>query len=154
MDDSQNSKGLEEELEEVAPIQTDFHFFALQWKDQLLREAEQEVDNSLKDYDDDYKAKHRSYLVNSNLNCRLMKKWEDFTMEEREDFFQKEEDDRRRFMAEDEVISRHCFTLTARARSPTKKISDEEYGGEKRPQPESSPTTEDETPPKKNRVEN
>jgi hypothetical protein len=37
-----------------------------------------------------------------------------------------EEADRKRFMSEDEVASRHCATLTARKRSP--KIS----GGEKR----------------------
>jgi hypothetical protein len=161
---SQNSKSPEEELDEVKPIQTDFHCFVLEWKDKLLREAEAEVEASLQGYEsDDYKAKHRLYLLNSNLNCRLMKKWEDFTMDEREDFFQKEEDDRRRFTTEDEVISRHCFTLTARLRSPTKRNStttnsDEESSPErpeKRPLPPSvsSPTTltDEETPPKKTR---
>jgi hypothetical protein len=161
---SQNSKSPEEELEEVKPIQTDFHCFVLEWKDKLLREAEAEVDASLQGYDNEYKAQNRLYLLNSNLNCRLMKKWEDFTMDEREDYFQKEEDDRRRFMTEDEVISRHCFTLTARVRSPTKRNSssnnnsdDESLGDrhEKRPlQPsEPSPTslTDEETPPKKTR---
>jgi hypothetical protein len=58
------------------------------------------------------------FLVNSNLNTRMMKLWEDLKSEERGSYMVKEEDDRRRFMEEDEIASRHCATLTARGKSP------------------------------------
>lgn len=57
-------------------------------------------------------------LVNSNLNTRLKTAWEHLTNDERDAFMVKEEADRRRFMEEDEVASRHCATLTARGKSP------------------------------------
>jgi hypothetical protein len=54
------------------------------------------------------------------LNCRVMKAWENCKREERDRYMEKEEADRRRFMEEDEVASRHCFTLTARIRTDSK----------------------------------
>jgi hypothetical protein len=100
------------------------------------------------------------YLVNSSLNCRIMKAWEDLTLTEREVYEKKEQEDRRRFMQDDEVASRHCATLTARARSPGKKdpanedgegnAEEEVEGGAKR-EPEKN--AEDlESPSKKNRI--
>lgn len=44
--------------------------------------------------------------------------WENLTNDERDAFMIKEEEDRRRFMEEDEIASRHCATLTARGKSP------------------------------------
>jgi hypothetical protein len=52
------------------------------------------------------------------LNSRLIKEWEDASQIVREAYMEKEEEDRKRFMADDEIASRHCATLTARARSP------------------------------------
>ena len=57
-------------------------------------------------------------LVNTNLNTRLKVAWENLTNDERDAFMIKEEEDRRRFMEEDEIASRHCATLTARGKSP------------------------------------
>jgi hypothetical protein len=103
--------------EEVKPIQTDFHFFVKEHLTKYRQLAEDEVRRSLgKDPDD--KEPLDSMLVNTNLNSRLMKAWEDLTREQRDAYMVKEEDDRRRFMEEDEIASRHCATLTARGKSP------------------------------------
>lgn len=111
----------EQSLAEVKPIQTDFHFFVRDRREKLLAAAEAEVDKSLKGQSPELITKHRTHLINSNLNCRLLKAWEDLPRDEREEYFKKEEDDRQRFMEEDEVAGRHCFTLTARIKSPSKK---------------------------------
>lgn len=107
-------------LAEVKPIQTDFHFFVLDRRAELLELATSEVDKSLEGKNEELIKKHRKFLINSNLNCRLSKAWEDLPRDLREEYFKKEEDDRQRFMEDDEVVSRHCFTLTARIRSPSK----------------------------------
>jgi len=107
--------------EEVKPIQTDFHFFVKKNIEKYLKLAEEEVRNSTKNEsngDDDKNRKLDPFLVNSNLNTRLMKVWEAVPKESRDAFMVKEEDDRRRFMEEDEIASRHCATLTARGKSP------------------------------------
>jgi hypothetical protein len=123
VDDLERTKALpvvELGLSEVTPIQTDFHFFVLDRKDKLFPLAISEVDQCLEGKSAEFIQKHRTFLIHSNLNCRLLKAWEDLPRLEREEFFKKEEDDRQRFMEDDEVVSRHCFTLTARVRSPTK----------------------------------
>jgi len=58
------------------------------------------------------------FLVNTNLNSRILAAWEKATQDTRDVYRKKEEDDRTRFMAEDEIASRHCATLTARGKSP------------------------------------
>lgn len=123
LDDLERTKAaavVELGLSEVTPIQTDFHFFVQDQKDKLFPLAIAEVDKCLEGKSTEFIQKHRTFLIHSNLNCRLLKAWEDLPRMEREDYFKKEEDDRQRFMEEDEVVSRHCFTLTARVRSPTK----------------------------------
>ena len=120
-------------LAEVKPIQTDYHFFVQDMRDQLRRLAEAEVDQSLQGRDQAFIDENRRYLINSNLNCRLLHAWEELGKEDREKYSIKEEEDRRRFMEDDEVASRHCFTLTARVRSPIKKASDKRHEkGERR----------------------
>jgi len=110
--------------EEVKPIQTDFHFFVKKNIEKHLKLAEEEVRNSTKNEsigdgnNDNKNRKLDPFLVNSNLNTRLMKVWEAIPKESRDAFMVKEEDDRRRFMEEDEIASRHCATLTARGKSP------------------------------------
>jgi hypothetical protein len=123
MDDFDRAKmqaAAELSLAEVRPIQTDFHFFVQDHRPKLLPAATAEVENSLVGKSNEFIARHRLFLINSNLNCRILKAWEDLPRDEREEYFKKEEDDRQRFMEEDEVAGRHCFTLTARIRSPSK----------------------------------
>jgi hypothetical protein len=101
--------------EEVKPIQTDFHFFVKENIDKYRKLAENEVRKSL---GEDHKGLLDPMLVNTNLNSRLMKAWEALTPDQRDQYMTHEEDDRRRFMEEDEIASRHCATLTARGKSP------------------------------------
>lgn len=109
-------------LAEVKPIQSDFHFFVHEMRPSFLSAAEAEVSRAIVVHEApiEKNTTKYNYLVNSNLNCRLLHAWEKMTMDERTEFMKKEEEDRRRFMDEDEVASRHCFTLTARVRSPNK----------------------------------
>lgn len=100
--------------EEVKPIQTDFHFFVKDHIETYRKLAEEEVRGSVEDKDADLDPT----LVNSNLNTRLMKAWEGLTKESRDSYMTQEEADRRRFMEDDEIASRHCATLTARGKSP------------------------------------
>lgn len=100
--------------EEVKPIQTDFHFFVKEHAEKYRLLAEEEVRKSLKDASE----KLDPMLVNSNLNTRLLKAWEGLTKDERDAYMVQEEKDRRRFMEDDEIASRHCATLTARGKSP------------------------------------
>jgi len=100
--------------EEVKPIQTDFHFFVKEHLGKYRKIAEEEVRSSMKDKPETLDP----MLVNSNLNTQLMKAWENLTKEKRGAYMIHEETDRRRFMEEDEIASRHCATLTARGKSP------------------------------------
>lgn len=100
--------------EEVKPIQTDFHFFVKEHIGTHRKLAEEEVRSGM----EDQSKKLDSLIVNSNLNTRLMKTWEGLSKESREAYMVREEADRRRFMEDDEIASRHCATLTARGKSP------------------------------------
>jgi hypothetical protein len=136
---------------QVKPMRTEFHFFVDDMRDTVQKEAEKEL------------GEHASnkFLLNSNMNARLMKLWEDASEETRAEYFAKEEDDRRRFMADDEIASRHCATLTARAKNPGGKEGDDDYDEddeddsesdeslEKRKSPQKSVTS----PPKKAKLE-
>jgi hypothetical protein len=159
----------------VKPIQTDFHFFVKEMSQKLRNEAEQEVEKSMEG--NNVLDAERLYLINSNLNCLVMKAWEDLSTSQREQYFKLEEEDRKRFMEEDEVASRHCVTLTARIRSPSKRPSgergdDEDYRDGRREDDDDSLEREDEddegddekrildplpdsgeSPPKKNRTD-
>ena len=99
--------------EEVKPIQTDVHFFVKDNAAKYRKLAEEEVRAGLKEGE-----ALDPFLVNSNLNTRLMKAWEGLKKEQRDAYMLQEEEDRRRFMEEDEIASRHCATLTARGKSP------------------------------------
>jgi hypothetical protein len=124
------STSAEETLSEVTPIQTDFHFFVMANKDRLLAQAQEEVGSNA----------DNAYLLHTNLNSRLMKAWEDLSRAERDVYVKKEEADRRRFMEEDEVASRHCATLTARTKSPKSPT----YAGKTNSQREASDQEDDE----------
>lgn len=100
--------------EEVKPIQTDFHFFVKEHIDDYRKLAEEEVRKAT----EEKSKKPDVFLVNTNLNTMLMKAWEALTKEKRDAYMIQEEADRRRFMEDDEIASRHCATLTARGKSP------------------------------------
>ena len=124
---------------EVKPIRTEFHFFVDDNKEKYLKLAEEEVRKSTKVAEGE---KLDAFLVNTNLNTRLMKAWEELSKDDRDVYMGKEEDDRRRFMEEDEIASRHCATLTARGkspRSPEKQASPKKE--EQRQESETNPTT-------------
>lgn len=138
---------------QVEPIKTAFHFFIMDMREGLRPLAEAEVRKSVT------AAEGQAldpYLVNSNLNGRLMKAWEDLNDESRQACMRKEEDDRRRFMEEEEIASRHCATLTARSKSPKtperrnsshNASSDQNSRGTPNPSPTSLATTNPEPSP-------
>jgi hypothetical protein len=104
-------------LSEVEPIKTDFYWFVLSVRDSLRVQAERDVQASRASSSKNSKN-NDVYLINSRLNAYLMKAWEDLSPAQRDNFTKKEEEDRLRFMQEDEVASRHCATLTSRNKSP------------------------------------
>ncbi|GKY94928.1 hypothetical protein MPSEU_000457700 [Mayamaea pseudoterrestris] len=118
-----NSTEQEITLSQVDPIRTDFYWFVLGVKDALRVEAEREVETSIDKKKKSINAADKLYLINTNLNSRLMRAWEDLSPGQREMFVKKEEDDRRRFQEEDEVASRHCATLTSRSKSASSTLS-------------------------------
>lgn len=130
---------------QVKPMRTEYHFFVDDNRDKALAEAEKELGEH----------GHDKMMLFTNMNARLMKLWEDSSDATRAEYLVKEEEDRRRFMTQDEIASRHCATLTARARSPRGKEGEELSGddsgegdGNKR-----SPGKQIESPPKKVKVE-
>jgi hypothetical protein len=126
---------------EVKPIRSDFHFFMMENKAKYRAEAEEEVRKTAGESAD---GKLDLLLVNTNLNTRMMKAWEDLSQDKRDLYMQKEEDDRRRFMEEDEIASRHCATLTARGKSP-KSAENKKSEKEGREESETKPVA---TPPR------
>lgn len=149
------------DMPSVKPMKSAFHFFAQEMMDSLQKAAEDEVRKTNNGQVD-------LYLGNTNLNGRLIKEWEDASQIVREEYMEKEEEDRKRFMADDEIASRHCATLTARARSPqfgrtTKKEQkdyedeDEESSGsgesDEQEKKRDSPTENGESPTKKTRTD-
>jgi len=103
-----------QQIIEVKPMRSDFHFFLDKVGSQIRSEAEFEVRKTYDKNDE----KMREFLTNTNLNSRLMRAWEDTTQDQRDEYMVKEEDDRQRYIQDDEIASRHCATLTARAKSP------------------------------------
>ena len=101
-----------QEMPSVDPMRSAFHFFVDDMQDKLRQAALEEVKSSTKGEEVDL------FLLNTNLNSRLMKEWEGAKQSVRDEYLNKEEEDQNRFMKEDEIANRHCATLTARARSP------------------------------------
>jgi hypothetical protein len=93
----------------VEPIKTDFHWFVDDVGTKLRKAAEKQVRETTKST-----GQLDLFLVNSNLNNRMIKEWECMTPAARGAYLGKEEDDYIRFINEDEVASRHCATLTSR----------------------------------------
>lgn len=93
-------------------MRSDFHFFVDDVKDKIRAKAEEETIKVSVD------GKIDEFLLNTNLNTRLIRAWEDCSQEQRDEYMLKEEDDRQRYIQDDEIASRHCATLTARSKSP------------------------------------
>ncbi|CAB9505870.1 expressed unknown protein [Seminavis robusta] len=130
---------------QVAPIKTAFHFFVMDMRDSMRPLAVEEVRRSTRAREGEPLD---PYLVNANLNCRLIKAWEDVSEEARQACMTREEADRRRFMEEEEIASRHCATLTARSKSPktperrtSSNTNGGHLGGDSRATPNPSPTS-------------
>eukprot|EP00978_Attheya_sp_CCMP212_P008695 scaffold20426_cov47-Attheya_sp.AAC.11 len=103
----------------VQPMRSDFHFYTIDVKDEHLAAARKHVLESIGDKKNLIKdGEPDPYLVMTNLNQRLMKGWEELKKDIRAGYLSKEEKDRKRFMNDEEIASRHCATLTARAKSP------------------------------------
>lgn len=122
--------------DEVKPIQSDYHFFVKANISRFKELAEQEVRKSLPP-----DQRLDPFLVNTNLNTRLKHAWENITAEDREAYALKEDEDRRRFMEEDEIASRHCATLTARGKAG-KGEREERQGGDSATPDRKSPETD------------
>lgn len=113
----------------VEPMKSDFYYFLKETKELIMMEAIKQVkeccdNNPVQSLQGDLAKLDMSnddphpYILFSNVNERLIKKWEELPQTNRSTYLVKEEEDRKRFMNAEEVASRHCATLTARARSP------------------------------------
>lgn len=103
---------------EVDPMRCDFHFYAMEHKDKYYDLAKKTVHSIV--------GKEDLFLTMTHLNEQLKEAWEIETAATKATYMSKEEQDRKRFMMEDEIASRHCATLTARAKSPKTPKSKEE----------------------------
>ena len=102
-----------EELK-VDPMKQDFHFYAMDHFEEVKQVCQEQIDNS----NSDVPKEKQLYLLTTLLNTRLIQNWENASPATRAAYMKKEEADRKRFMSDEEVASRHCATLTARKRSP------------------------------------
>lgn len=103
----------------VEPMKQDFHFYAMDHYEEVKQVCQQQLDNAFADGTIvQTNAETQLYLLTTLINARLIKNWEDSSPASRAEYLKKEEADRKRFMSEEEVASRHCATLTARRRSP------------------------------------
>jgi hypothetical protein len=102
----------EQDFYSVSPMRSDFHFFAADHKEEYLEAAKATAKEQTKS------DKPSAQAILTALNERVMKMWEDQSPSSRSSYLTREEEDRRRFMQEDEIAGRHCATLTARSKSP------------------------------------
>mmetsp|Transcript_4946 Transcript_4946/g.7294 ORF Transcript_4946/g.7294 Transcript_4946/m.7294 type:complete len:393 (-) Transcript_4946:312-1490(-) len=132
---SRESEGAEDEyVQDVDPMRHDFHFYLKDHKDTAMGQAKQKILEILRQNDKDATEESiDQLLVLTFVNERIKQQWEKESKETRDKYRVIEESDRARFMQEDEIASRHCATLTARAEkkfggksSPNKSEVDEE----------------------------
>eukprot|EP00574_Skeletonema_japonicum_P003041 CAMPEP_0201722316 /NCGR_PEP_ID=MMETSP0593-20130828/6733_1 /ASSEMBLY_ACC=CAM_ASM_000672 /TAXON_ID=267983 /ORGANISM="Skeletonema japonicum, Strain CCMP2506" /LENGTH=328 /DNA_ID=CAMNT_0048213251 /DNA_START=122 /DNA_END=1108 /DNA_ORIENTATION=+ len=105
---------VEEEIQ-VDPMKQDFFFYAKDRFDAVKDECEEEHKQSSPQAGN---KENELYRLTTLMNARLIQDWESGPASLREQYMKMEDDDRQRFMSEEEVASRHCATLTARKRSP------------------------------------
>lgn len=112
---STGSNGAMEPEIQVEPMKQDFHYYAIDHYDDAMRQCRQQLDENGPPPTDKSKE---LFLLTTLLNARLIQNWEAAPPATRTEYLKREEADRKRFMSEEEVASRHCATLTARRRSP------------------------------------
>ncbi|KAL3826328.1 hypothetical protein ACHAXA_003652 [Cyclostephanos tholiformis] len=113
----------------VEPMKQDFHFYAMDHYEEVKHVCRQQLDNAFANGTiARTNAENQLFLLTTLINARLIKNWESASPSTRAKYLKKEEADRKRFMSEEEVASRHCATLTARRRSP-KQSGDLERAG-------------------------
>lgn len=139
---SKPEKEQDDMVSKVSPMKSDFHFYAAAKKAAVLREIHSN------------KEKKDALEAVSELNNLIMKMWEEEDKGNRQVYFAKEEEDRIRYINEDEIESRHCATLTSRPtpRSDSKKntpTSTDAAAGKKRSDAENGDS--DGSPLKKSR---
>jgi len=102
-------------------MQSDFHFYAMDHKEQQMTIAQEIVQHHIPTNLKTSSSEDEEmdpYLGITCLNEWLTKCWEQENPQVRSEYFAKEEEDWRRFMTEDEIVSQHCRTLTARSKNP------------------------------------
>ncbi|KAL3758484.1 hypothetical protein ACHAWU_004327 [Discostella pseudostelligera] len=115
---TEKEPGMEEEPK-VEPMKQDFHFYAVDHYKEVHQACQRQLDAAFADGSiSEANKENHLILLTTLINARLIKNWEDASPSTRAQYLKKEEADRKRFMSEDEVASRHCATLTARKRSP------------------------------------
>lgn len=112
--ESAASAAAEEEIQ-VDPMKQDFFFYAKDRFDAVKAQCEEECKQSSTQAGN---KENELYRLTTLMNARLIQDWESGPSSLREQYMKMEDDDRQRFMSEEEVASRHCATLTARKRSP------------------------------------
>jgi len=109
---------MSEELN-VEPMRQDFHFYALDHYEEVKRVCQAQISKSYQNGTLSERNKENELvLLTTLINARLIQNWERAPTSTRNAYLKKEEADRKRFMSEEEIASRHCETLTARRRSP------------------------------------
>lgn len=91
-------------------MKQDFHFYSAEQYPEILSECKRKLHSA--------NLPDNEYLSMTLLNSTLIHNWETAPQSTRAHYLKLEEADRKRFMSEDEVASRHCATLTARTRNP------------------------------------
>ena len=104
-------------------MKQDFHFYAAEETPKVLEECKRKLHSA--------NLPESTYLTTTLLNATLIHNWEKAPQATRTQYLKMEEGDRKRFMSEDEVASRHCATLTARKRSPKMNVVPKVEGVEK-----------------------
>ena len=118
----------EEEIQ-VEPMKQDFFFYANDRFDAVRAQCEEECKQSSSSSSLAGNKENELYRLATLMNARLIHDWESGPASLREQYMKMEDDDRQRFMSEEEVASRHCATLTARKRSPKQHNGSGKSGG-------------------------
>ena len=115
-----NKELLDMEELTVEPMKQDFHYYAMDHYDEVKQICEKQLAKSIANgsIQQQKNKENHLFLLTTLINTLLIKNWEAAPASTRAEYLKREEADRKRFMSEEEVASRHCATLTARRRSP------------------------------------
>lgn len=106
----------EEEMIDVDPMRQDFQFYSADHRKEVEYRVKTKLLKLLKQRRPGATQEDiSSMLFFTIVNSELMAMWEREPKAVRDKYRVKEEEDRIRFMQEDDIASRHCATLTARS---------------------------------------